>query len=447
MFQLPLTLQQKCIELLEFSSLKSLRLVSKASLPITTEALFNVVVFHPSDESAAKYSHIVEDSKLKKLVQKVIINTDDDPDTELEQPEKEVPDYLRAALRHLGKFPNLKEAELKFAFNCTQREINGTRRYIAETVNFRTPVMQAFLDGLNHAESPMSRFDSITVKNLQDWTSSDVYDSEDFKNVRDKLTRLALQMTSDIEESSPERTTNLPAFQQGISDSLPRHWLTPLQSQLTHLTLYSAHSMWGLYPLCDFRKLQFPNLESLALGNYTIARDWQIDWILSHGPTLKELILDGCPIITVLCFDNFEEDLRPPNLEPLPGSDPESPCYLMHVDLRWHNVLPKFESGLPNLEKFVLGCGDWDGQTMFEKRYDLKPEVFESRYYMFDGGTGPSQWLEPSDADDEEGIQFYTGVIDEEETLFPFPDCHDQDADALRSLLGIISRRSGASTE
>lgn len=65
---------------------------------------------------------------------------------------------------------------------------------------------------------------------------------------------------------------------------------------LEHLTLYSDRPL-GLCPALDLSAVHFPRLKSLALGNYTFCHDDQLDWILAHGATLRELYLDNCLII------------------------------------------------------------------------------------------------------------------------------------------------------
>jgi len=53
----------------------------------------------------------------------------------------------------------------------------------------------------------------------------------------------------------------------------------------------------GFFPKLDLRTIHFPQLRTLALGNYTFTHDWQLEWITSHALTLQNLYLDDCPIL------------------------------------------------------------------------------------------------------------------------------------------------------
>jgi hypothetical protein len=71
---------------------------------------------------------------------------------------------------------------------------------------------------------------------------------------------------------------------------LPDTWLRPATPALKYLSLYSD-SYVGFYPKLDLSGIHFPHLESLALGGYLFVQDSDLDWILSHGSTLRHLYL------------------------------------------------------------------------------------------------------------------------------------------------------------
>ncbi|KAF2248195.1 hypothetical protein BU26DRAFT_458336 [Trematosphaeria pertusa] len=452
MLQLPIELQRQCVQFVDPEFLKSLRFVSKDALPIATEALFSTIVLQPSDESAAKYTHILESEKLNPLVRTVIFNTDDDPDADPDwasNEEKEPLESFLDALRAVFKFPNLRKVELKFARECAAPAVgryNAWDKEVAETQSFRTDVLEAFFEGLNNLEKPAVSVDSLTVKNLQDWTLEEIYESEDFKAVRSRLKKLALQITTETEDAAPETSILLQGCHRGFTSDLPAQWLGPLQPQLTHLTLYGTHCFWGIFPFCDLRGIHFPKLKSLVLGNFTIAYDWQIDWILSHGATLEELILDDCPIVIALRLEESQKLPNFPSLDPFPLTAFARAIYLKNIDLcwhhvllRWHHVLPRFASGLPHLRHFALGQGNWAEQEMFEQRYDLVSEIRESRYYMFDCGVGPTQWIAGGRRGAEYGFQM--SGVGGQKTIAAFPDCEAEDVDALCNLLEEVGWR------
>ncbi|KAF2629337.1 hypothetical protein BU25DRAFT_316060, partial [Macroventuria anomochaeta] len=202
------------------------------------------------------------------------------------------------AIGSLCSFGNLQELQLKFAMECAaeldtwigskyQQDVN-------KTPEFRSKVLQTTFKALGEVKT----LKVLSIRDLQDHMDRQILKSKIFQSVRGRLTGLHLQIATEIME---QHDLDFAAVHRGFAVDLPELWLKPVLSHLTHLTLYSYTCMWGLYPFVDFREVgTFPSLESLSLGNYTIAHDWQIDWILSHGPTLKQLLLDDCPIIPAL---------------------------------------------------------------------------------------------------------------------------------------------------
>lgn len=444
---LPVELQRECLQLLDVPSLKSLRLTSKSTLVLATEALFRIVNVLPNEESAEKYHYVLKNKKLKSLVRRVIFNTAEYPNEtkELEQEEPQLPASYEAAMLQMGEFPRLKEVELKFARMCAVIRSYRSCNEVRETEDFRAHVLQdLFFAGLNHPEHPAVGVESLTIKNLQDATCDDVYESGDFQMVLSRLKELHLQIATEVEVAAPEHSINKRACHVMFNNDLFNRWLKPAQHQLTRLTIYGTDCLWGLYPFCDLRSVHFPRLKSLSLGNFTIVHDWQVDWILSHGPTLEELILDECPIITTLKFDQRIAELHWPDLQPFTSGRRRFPKYWKDIDLRWHHVFPRFQSGLPHLRHFAIGRGNWHWQTMFEERYEMIPRIVPQRYYMFDGGIGPSQWVGHDDYSYDRGkytFSIYAGP-DRSTKEILFPTCNDEDMDALVALLDVVNARA-----
>jgi hypothetical protein len=341
----------------------------------------------------------------------------------------------------------LREVELKFARECAADE--AYEKDVHETEDFRAHVLQdLFFAGLNHAEHGTTNMESLTIKNLQDATSQDVYESVDFRMVLSRLKELHLQIATESCDASPENIIQMEGCHRMFNSDLLDRWLKPVQHQLARLTIYGTECLWGIYPLCDLRDVHFPRLKSLSLGNFTIAHDWQIDWILSHGPTLEELILDDCPIITTLKFDEDMAKLNWPDLKPFrSGKDSwyGSCDYWKDVDLRWHHVFPRFQSGLPHLRRFAIGRGNWLEQTMFEERYEMMPSLVPERYYMFDGGIGPSQWVGNDPYAYDHGKHTFDINVGGSTKDIPFPMCDDEDMDALVVLLDVVNARARGS--
>jgi hypothetical protein len=422
MFRLPVELQRHCVRFLNSETLRVLRLVSKTALPLGTEYLFSTLNVLPTESSARNYINVLENATLNPLVRRVIFNTSENPE-DPGQKESELLDSFEEAMHNVGRFPKLREIEVRFASECIREDgedgLYGLAKDVAETTTFRTEVLKSFFRGLNHAEHPATTCDSLTIKNLQDWTDEEIYESENFQAVCKRLKRLHLQIATESDDASPENSIEKPGCHHGFTEDLPDRWLKPLQSQLTHLTIYGTECFWGMWPFCDLRGIHFPKLKSLALGNFTFVHDWQVDWILSHGHTLKELVLDDCPIVTVLDLDEAHIVPNWPDLPLIQGDDYD--CYIKYVDLRWHQVLHRFQYGLPHLTHFTLGQGDWSNQTMFEERYEMLPRSLPCRYYMFEHDVGPSQWIGGDRGN------YYIG----NET---FPECEKEDMEALTKL-------------
>ncbi|KAF2448311.1 hypothetical protein P171DRAFT_481386 [Karstenula rhodostoma CBS 690.94] len=91
-------------------------------------------------------------------------------------------------------------------------------------------------------------------------------------------------------------------------------WLRPLQGRLTHLSIYTTKLLWGFWTYCDIRAVQFPYLKSLRLRDQTIVHEWQVEWMLVRPATLEQLLLDDCPIFTVMHLDEEQIAMHFPGL-------------------------------------------------------------------------------------------------------------------------------------
>jgi hypothetical protein len=395
MLQLPVELRQYCINFLDDTdALKAVRLVSKELSAVATETLFHTAVLRNEEESATCFRKLV-DSPLRTLIRRIAIHTSDDPLYEGGgQEEAELQKGFIKAFVALPQIKNLREVELNFAVECADESSDtGWDKEVAETEEFRKTVLRALFRHLAQAE----KVETLSISNLQDAMPEKVFNDDNFRTVRGRLTKLALRITAESDDAAPENSITMPALHRGFRDSLPDIWLKPMTNQLTHLTIYGSGCMWGVWPLTDFRKIPpFPRLRSLSFGNWTIAHDWQIDWILAHAPTLEELFLDDCPIVMALRMEHEEANANFPDLE---RDEYESNIYsenryYKEVDMRWHHVLDRLRSGLPLLQRFALGSGAWDEGAEFHERYALESRIRDNDYHLFDCGIGPSQWLD-----------------------------------------------------
>lgn len=296
--------------------------------------------------------------------------------------------------------------------------------------------------------------EALTIKHLQDQCE---VKQPDFDHYPNKPRKLHLLITTWSDDASPDSDIEIHHRHAFFNVQLNARWLKPLQAQLTHLTLH-CNTYWGIYPRWQPNGLHFPHLKSLAFGKWTISHDWQIDFITSHGPTLEELIFTRCPIMHASRFTRRQEHNQ--WRERRPGTSRGGPPTTNHFsDLRWHTVLPQLASGLPKLKHFSMGRGATDhvdffhrahgADTAFEDRYSQTPTIDSSRYVVFCNEEEPSEWRE---ADPERGTRYAVAewecsnwlVREKDEDAkkrIQFPDCLQEDSDALGELLGTLRAR------
>jgi hypothetical protein len=435
MLQLPVELQRHCIHFVQdISTLRSLRLVSKASAAVATEALFQTVKLFPAEDSARRYTNIIKDADLNALVKRVVFHSSFDnqlmfgDDIEWE---------WHKALKRLLNFQNVNEAQLIFAQECALS--NNVKlsflwgKSFVQPKSFRINTLIAFFKSVAKAKD----IDSLTIKNLQFFEIGSVYEVQAFQDVRGRLKKLhllgAMESRPDHESAGFLEHCNVYYRNDFFASTFFDNWLTPVQSQLTHLTLYMM-DYWGVYPFCDLRSVFFPNLVSLAFGKYTIAHDWQIDWIISHAARLESLILDGCPIVIAACMEKHQYE-RNWTVSDFCRHDGyrANPVYTNYIDLRWARVFDRFRDGLPKLSHFAIGHGDWLEQTMFEERYALLPRLESHLYAAFDCGNKTSLWIEGRRQNSD-------NFMDGKMTL-EWPG-YDEDEQALTQLIRIVYERA-----
>ena len=298
--------------------------------------------------------------------------------------------------------------------------------------------------------------DTLTFKHFQD--SCEVKRPE-FAQFPAKPKNLHLQITTWSHEPSPDADIELHHRHKLFNADLNKDWLLPMQTQLTHLTLH-CNTYWGVYPRWQPSNLHFPHLKSLALGKWTIAFDWQIEFITSHAQTLEQLILTNCPILHALRMTRrqLENDWQ----SRLPGTCRGKPyTENWFCDLRWHTVLDTFRTQLTKLKHFSMGRGPagafdfclrvYHFDDAFEDRYKLRPCIDSSRYAVFDFGGGPAEWVE-YDAERRQRVYEktdgyeYSSWLDRETDLevkkmVGYPDCAREDQETLDNLLETLRER------
>jgi hypothetical protein len=225
----------------------------------------------------------------------------------------------------------------------------------------------------------------------------------------------------------------------------------------------------GWFPKLDLRSVHFNSLQSLTLGQFIFSHDWQFDWIVSHGPTLRALYLDHCSILHQIgyahtngldsegyfAYDETMDWPRSPAVDP--AHDAEWPIFV-NYEIRWHEVFDRFSRELPELHTFKFGTSrSW--VFFSEREYDKDEEMpdlpCENRYD--DGGGMPimpwesetdmkneifaARYLHYNDSNDEYGVNWdedmYVSWNNERYTAGKQgpPGCEDEDKAALQNLL------------
>lgn len=274
--------------------------------------------------------------------------------------------------------------------------------------------------------------------------------------------KLNLLITTWESPASPDYDHELYSRHAFFNIHLNIDWLRPLKTQLTHLTL-SCNTYWGIYPRWEPAELHFPHLKSLAFGNWTIAFDWQLDFIISHGKTLEQLALINCPILHALRLSLRQSN----NTWQLPlggtGRGPP-PTNDFFPGLRWHTVLSQFKTELPKLRHFTMARGpkgdhfwnrvDLSADEAFDESFNLPPRIDRSRYAIFDFcGVGESIELgserdrrhyigKPRTTDYFDNSYWLERDVDEEtRKKVLFPDCEKEDEEALKDFLAALRVR------
>ena len=436
------------------SALRALRLSSRSISPSATKRLFRHVTLLPSEESADKCAKLMAHEELRLMVLEMSFHTSENPTSDEQDgvdETRELPEEYEQCCYNVHKFRNLRSVNIRFSPKCASPDNDYSIiciQSVDEPVEFRRAVMTMILDGLDDDDHPITGLKELSIDNLQDMAMA-TSTSASFAAVLSKLSTLALHIATESEEASPENSITKPELHEFFNKDLSRLWLQPLQSQLTNLTLY-ADNYWGYFPSCPLEDLHFPHLQSLALGNYTFTHDSQLDWIFTHGQTLQALSLDDCPILhhcTMSC--GFKDNRIARTREDFQNVwDSEDDTW--KYEARWYKYFERMQTGLPKLKNFTIGSGEWNlwqnRDGAMASRHLLKPELVITRYVAFEGGTGPSQWIEPrtrsrygQSTESRTDVE-YDGCWDDEE-MPQYPDCDGEDRLALEILLEVIRKR------
>ncbi|KAF2171633.1 hypothetical protein M409DRAFT_17869 [Zasmidium cellare ATCC 36951] len=456
--------------------MQSLRLTTKRISSSATKALFKHVEVKPTEESCRKCLNLMEDRELSRQVTSIAFHTSLSPGSSYGD-EDEYAGLIRGqkggrrhidvfyeALSNLSKFEKLKHISINFAERCIAGGdwINEA----PEDITVRSRVLRALTEDTEYPE----KLHSLSIRNLQDLLPDVIAESGGWKKLLGKLDSLGLWITNEGDEAAPESNMEYKELHEFYRTELKRKILVPVREQLKELKLYSNEVYWGHYPHFDLQDpdMHFPKLETLAIGKLAFVHDWQVDWILSHGATLKGLIIDDCPIL--IAGREFQKmDNAYSRRANSISTDDDQVCWTNPV--RWHTLFRRFKYGLPHLRHFAIRttASHWverpDSQDVdsFRDTFALENNLQVSRYCLFDAGIGPSQVVDISypqkyekDWDTYPGAErmaaFDHGWEDEMDEMAEeqkkefvdgakFPDCWSEDWEALGELMAVVEGR------
>lgn len=436
--QLPSDIYQHIFSFSPQRTLLECRLLNKSVGGIATALAFWHVRLEACRSAPIGFVHLASNETLRSLVREITVDTWVGPGFKyyLNHTFPEPKAFMRT-LPHIRSFQNLLKLNVRFNEHCGNEdgdEWGGIS--FEESYDFRFAVLDVLFrcvaglwtesyqsewleeqdleDDDPDADEPdaflgyLKSYDvfpttpvqlcSLTISNLADYDDHRLTESEAFKTVMTlpSIRELKLLVTVERVHHAPENAVWMPE-QYDFFESLPQTWLSsPIAQNLRVLSLYSV-DYWGWNPKMDFRAVNplaaeasgFPNLRVLALGNYVISHEWQVDWIASLGRHngrggLEELYLDDCPIMwqarnlppfdeskTVLGVDDNGNSVEISN-DGYPRKDVMNRTYVSpqwdenivrQFDLRWHRVLETWRKDMYGLKVFKMGSGDWLGQA------------------------------------------------------------------------------------
>ncbi|OJD14987.1 hypothetical protein AJ78_04709 [Emergomyces pasteurianus Ep9510] len=432
--QLPTELWARIASFTDRKSLKNLGLTCRALSMFAAREIFREIRLTACDQSCLRLERIRAQKQLMQYVNKISLDLQGWSPQLLEKHPELLQDWQDGAdedpivsgrfiklLESLKIFPNLRNVNVLFDPSCELEVDYGDS---PQSVDFRESMMKLVLSSLTSLpQLPLA----LGLQNYQNVNPEDPETASMLKQVLGNLHSLRLGILNESCEGNGEY--DLTYDQAHIfTRELPSVWLQPASSTLRHLTLYST-LYFGFYPKLDLQDIHFPNLQSLALGNYGFVHDTQLDWILSHGTTLQSLYMDDCAILYEVGIYNNNNSKDNCYLSALTEMYPDfgkrshsGPKYRASYSKRWHDYFRAFQEGLPHLRHFQFGSSpSWwdDGGIPFEMEVEIQLRLNVERYFVFCDGYGPSPYMERWIDDD----------------TVPYPTCDEEDMEAFKALL------------
>lgn len=421
--------------------LSNVRLSCKSLEEHAVKELFREVYISPKENHIVTWNTISKDDVIRRIPRHAIIHTD--PDIEYdgyrgrgppEVDEDDVPIFDKA-LASLSRFPNLDSLEIGFTPECMGREEDSYGE-VDETWVDREEKLELIFRAINDraADKNNRTIRKLTIINLQNCPIPDFTNSDLFRDVMGQLEELHISMVQEYNEHGPDHDYTRIELRT-FPSYFCTHWLKPISANLKALSIYSVSENWGPFPgYFDLSGIAFPQLETLALGYYTLAHDNDIDWVLAIK-SLRKLILHNCMIASYIRIssENLAE-WKPPmhdwtKLSHQEEDEDEADEYFAYYG-KWSQHLDRISEALPNLVDFRFGYGNSCSKPPYEikNRGSCPTKIFLKRYITFDDGILPTHWPEADDPDGELHSWLDDG----------FPNLHEENLDADQKSLDAL---------
>ena len=353
------------------------------------------------------------------------------------------PDFTEAVQR-ITELKQLTAVELRFSRSCLGARGNPFDG-AAETIEEREQTLQVVFKALQQRAnngSDLRVVDTLTLVNMQNVPDEAFTSSAVFHDVTKPLRHLNLRIAHEYNEHGPEFDIYA-RERHKYEPFLQRHWLPPLSSQLTTLSLY-FNECWGVMPgYFDGSGLDFPNLTTLNLGNFVIGNHDQFEWVLRQS-RLERLRMDMCFVLSfVVCAQAPPQVLwntpthdwkRVPH-----GAFGRGEHRVYVYDGTWQTIFASIQERLPHLLDFSF-CNH-DHEIKCDCHDDLVTTREAPMYTMFMDSTCPSPWTKTP----------YSGLLpwdfhndpDESsaELMAEAEEYEQADIDALQELLEAVQSR------
>lgn len=460
LYNIPIEIINLIASLLDKTALQQTRLVNKTWNVAASKYLFNTVSMIPTEEGIDVWNAILGDSKIRKLPRKVIINSSPVPGYEFNvfslgrdeiellnnwgpDPEEEEYANFYAALNDFVQFPNLEHPMLQFSNICAGEADNYNTGI--ESVEYRLDILQRVFTSLDTRRKNLKRnpIRSLTVCNLQNFPLPDFTTSAIFKDTLASVEELHLQVCEEVNEHGPDNDIYCEE-KRTFMPYLKDHWLMPIATHLTSLTLY-VNDTWGPFPgYFDGSGLSFPALQTLTLGEYCLGHQDAFDWVLRQS-SLRSLRLHGCTIVSYLRIESglvSEWNVPKHDWAKVPGERfglDDSDYEVYHYAGTWAEVFASIRSSLNGLEDFKFHFDKQRTHVSEELACFGRPDLLEvelspQRYTAFNMALLPSHW-----GNMESSGELTIG--DDGECVNVYEENEQKDREALDMLLNELTDR------